>query len=72
LCLGIPARVMGIEGWMAEVEVGGVVRRASIQLLEHVEVGDYVLLHAGFAIQVIDEEEAEKTLKLLGALYEIR
>jgi hydrogenase expression/formation protein HypC len=49
----------------AEVEVGGVSRRASIMLTPEARVGDYVLLHTGYAINVIDEEEAAETLKIL-------
>lgn len=65
MCLAIPARVKSIEGIEAEVEIGGVSRRASILLTPEARVGDYVLLHTGYAINVIDEEEAAETLKLL-------
>jgi hydrogenase expression/formation protein HypC len=49
----------------AEVEIGGVRKRASLELVEDVGVGDYILLHAGFAIQKVSEEDALETLKLL-------
>jgi len=65
MCLSIPAKVVDINGNMADVSVGGTVFRAGLQMLENVEVGDYVLLHAGFAIQKISEEEALETLKIL-------
>jgi len=65
MCLAIPARVKSIEGIEAEVEIGGVSRKASILLTPEARVGDYVLLHTGYAINVIDEEEAAETLKLL-------
>jgi hydrogenase expression/formation protein HypC len=65
MCLAIPALVKSIEGMEAEVEVGGVSRRASIMLTPEARVGDYVLLHTGYAINVIDEEEAAETLKIL-------
>jgi len=65
MCLSIPAKVVDIKGNMADVSVGGTVFRAGLQMLENVEVGDYVLLHAGFAIQKISEEEALETLKIL-------
>ena len=55
MCLAIPARVKSVEGYEAEVEVGGVGRRASIVLTPEAKVGNYVLLHAGYAINVIDE-----------------
>ena len=68
MCLAIPALVKSIEGNEAEAELGGISRRISILLTPEVEVGDYVLLHTGYAINVIDEEEAEETLKLLAEM----
>jgi hydrogenase expression/formation protein HypC len=71
MCVAIPARVKSIEGSTADVEVGGVSRKISVQLTPEVQEDDYVLVHVGFAIQVVDEEEARETLKLfeeLGAL----
>lgn len=65
MCLAIPVKVASIEGDEAEIEIAGVKRRASIVLTPEVKVGDYVLLHTGYAIGVIDEAEAEETLKLL-------
>jgi hydrogenase expression/formation protein HypC len=65
MCLAIPVLVKSIDGQQAEVEVGGVRRRVSIWLTPDVRVGDYVLLHTGYAISVIDEAEARETLKLL-------
>lgn len=64
MCLAIPVRVTKIEGRKATVEVEGVVREAALDMVEDVKVGDYLLLHAGFAIQKLDEKEAEKTLDL--------
>lgn len=71
LCLGIPARILKLEGELAEVEIGGAMRKANIQLVPDAKIGEYVLLHAGFAIQRLDEKEALETLKLLEELYEI-
>lgn len=65
MCLAIPALVKSIEGQLAEVEVGEVGRKVSISLTPEVKVGDYVLLHTGYAINIIDEAEAKETLKLL-------
>ena len=65
MCLAIPARVKSIDGLQADVEIGGVGRRISIWLTPEVRVGDYVLLHTGYAINIIDEAEARETLKLL-------
>lgn len=64
MCLSIPARIISIDGDMAEVSAGGAVFRAGLQMIENVNVGDYILLHAGFAIQKISEEDASETLKL--------
>jgi len=71
MCLGIPAKIVRIDEVMAEVDVGGVKRKISIQLLQDVRIGEYVLLHAGFAIQRIDEKEARKTLKLVEEINEV-
>ena len=71
MCLAIPAQVKSIDGQQAVVEIGGVTRRASIQLTPEVKVGDYVLLHTGYAINVIDPAEAEETLKLLREISEV-
>ncbi len=66
MCLGIPGRVDRIDGVMATVEFGGVGRQVSLELVpDEVAVGDYVLVHAGFALERIDEEEARETLQML-------
>ena len=65
MCLAIPALVKSVEGKDAEVEIGGVRRRISIWLTPNISVGEYVLIHAGYAINSIDEGEATETLKLL-------
>jgi hydrogenase expression/formation protein HypC len=65
MCLGIPMKVVEVHGDRGMVEIGGVKREASFQLLENVKVGEYVLVHAGYAINKIDEEEAQETLDLL-------
>ena len=70
MCLAIPALVKSIEGQEAVVEVGGVSRKASIMLTPEAKVGDYVLLHTGYVINVIDQEEAEETLKLFQEMAE--
>jgi len=63
MCLSIPGQIIEITDEMAKVSVGGVVYEASIQMLDDVKVGDYVLMHTGFAIQKISEEEAIETLQ---------
>ena len=72
MCLAIPARVKSIRDHEAEVEIGGTSYRASIMLTPEVKVGDYVLLHTGYAISVIDEEEARETLRLLREIEELK
>jgi hydrogenase expression/formation protein HypC len=67
MCLSIPARIDSIEGDMAVVNVGGVTYQASLQLLDDVKPGDYILLHTGFAIQKLDPEEALETLQTFEA-----
>ena len=70
MCLSIPARIIEINGTMADVSVGGTIFKAGLQMVENVEVGDYILLHAGFAIQKISEKEALETLNLLNEMNE--
>jgi hydrogenase expression/formation protein HypC len=68
MCLAIPGRIVEIsdhENHIAKVEVGGVKRNVNIGMLDDVSVGDYVLIHVGFAMSKVDEREAEETLRLL-------
>lgn len=65
MCLGIPMRVKKIKGDFAEVESGRLTRTINIQMLSRIKVGDYVIVHAGFAIQKLNNQEARKTLDLL-------
>ena len=65
MCLSIPAKILSIDGDQAKVSVRGAEYSAGLQMIDDPEVGDYVLLHAGFAIQKISDEEAKETLKLL-------
>jgi hydrogenase expression/formation protein HypC len=64
MCLAVPVQVIARDGDEAEVEIGGVKRRVSVVLTPEVKVGDFVLLHTGYAINVVDEAEAKETLKL--------
>ena len=68
MCLSIPARILKIEGMMADVSVGGAVFKAGLQLVVDVCEGDYILLHAGFAIRKISEKEAQETLDILNEM----
>jgi hydrogenase expression/formation protein HypC len=70
MCLGIPGKVIEIEKNLAKVDVGGLIRDISIELCPEVSVGEYVLIHTGFAIQKVDEKEAEETLELLKEMAE--
>jgi hydrogenase expression/formation protein HypC len=63
MCLAVPGRILSIEGKDADVDFGGVTRKVNVSLV-NVNIGDYVIIHAGFAIQTVDREEAEETIKL--------
>jgi len=65
MCLAIPARIESIDGDRAVADIRGLKRRIGLALLPNAAIGEYVLLHAGFAIQRIDEREAEETYRLL-------
>jgi hydrogenase expression/formation protein HypC len=65
MCLAIPSKITQIKNYMATIDVDGVQREASLLLLEDAGVGDFVIVHAGFAIQKIDEAAAMETLKFL-------
>ena len=65
MCLAVPVLIKSIDGREAEAEIGGVSRRVSLWLTPEARVGDYVLVHTGYAINVLNQEEAEETLKLL-------
>ena len=65
MCLGVPMQVKTIENGMAICEIDGVQRETSLMMLDDVAIGDFVLIHAGFAIEKIDEDEARLTLQAL-------
>ena len=70
MCLGVPGKIVKIKKNMARVDVGGFLRDISLDLCPEVFIGEYVLIHAGFAIQKVDEKEAEETLDLLKKMAE--
>ena len=70
MCLAIPALITKIYGQQADVDIEGVSREVSLQLTPEAKVGDYVLLHTGYAISIIDAAEAEETLQLLRQMSE--
>jgi len=69
MCLGIPMKVIEINGNDAIAEAGGVRRNIRLDLIEGVNKGDYVLIHTGYAIEKLEEEDALETLKLLDEVY---
>ena len=68
MCLAIPAKVISIEGPIALVTIEDVEYKASLLLLDNIAPGDFVMLHAGFAIEKVDPEEAAETLRLLNEI----
>ena len=73
MCLAIPGKIVEIvdaENDIAKVDVGGVRRNVNIGMLDGTKVGDYVLIHVGFAMSKIDEHEAEETLRVLNEIGE--
>ena len=71
MCLAIPALIKSIDGHQAMVDIDGVTREVSLQLTPEARVGDYVLVHTGYAINVLDQKEAEETLALLRQIAEM-
>jgi hydrogenase expression/formation protein HypC len=70
MCLAVPGRIMEIDGVTARVDFGGITREANVSLVPEAAVDSYVLVHAGFAIQVLNESEAEETLNLFRQMAE--
>lgn len=71
MCLAIPARItQKLDGDMAVVDLGGVRKEISLALVDQAEVGDYVIVHVGYALSKLDPEEAAKTLALFAELAE--
>ena len=68
MCLGIPMKVRKINKDFAQVESGRLIRNVNIQMLKNIKTGDYVIVHAGFAIEIVDPKRARETLKLIDDL----
>ena len=68
MCLAIPSKIVKIENTIGTIDAGGVKKEISLLLLEDVKIGDYVIVHAGFAIHKIDESVAMESLKYLREL----
>lgn len=64
MCLAVPVKILEISGKTGKAEIGGVRREINLTFIEDLNIGDYVLLHAGFAIQVIDEKEALEAIEI--------
>jgi len=64
MCLAVPMKVIEISANQARAEVGGVIYRANLDLLSDVRIGDYIIVHAGFAIEKLDEETARENLAI--------
>jgi hydrogenase expression/formation protein HypC len=71
MCLAIPALIKSIENKEAEAEIGGISRCISLRLTPEAKVGDYVIVHTGYAINILDQKEAEETLKILRQIAEV-
>ena len=69
MCLAIPARITALDGHIATVEAEGMVTSADVSVLPDIKIGDYVMVHAGLAIQKYEEEEALANLALIRELY---
>ncbi len=73
MCVAVPSRIISIDDLMATIDVQGAQRQVSLMLLpEEAEIGEYVLVHAGFAIQKLDKEAGEETLKLFDLLADLK
>ena len=71
MCLAVPSKIVSITDQLGKVDIGGVIKEVNLCLLEDAQVGDYVIIHAGYAIQRIDEDEAQVTLQLFREMAEL-
>jgi hydrogenase expression/formation protein HypC len=71
MCLAVPARVQSIDGDFAQVDFGGASKKVCVSLLPDLKVGEYVIIHTGYAIESMKEDEAKKTLALFEEMAEI-
>ena len=70
MCLAVPVKIVSLDGSHATVDAGGNILPVDLSLVTDAAIGDYVLIHAGFAIQKYDPEDAEETLRLLGEMLD--
>ena len=71
MCLSIPAKILSIEGKTARASVGGTIINVGLHMIDDIKEGDYVLVHTGFALQKISDDEAQETLKLIKEMEDI-
>lgn len=69
MCLAIPMKIKKIDGEFAKVETGRLIRTINIQMVPAIKEGDYVIVHAGFALEKIDPQKAKETLKVINEIY---
>lgn len=71
MCLAVPARLIKINGQIGTIEIEGVQRNCSLALVPDAQLEDWILVHAGFAVQIVDEEEAKATMEIFKELEEL-
>ena len=71
MCVAIPGLIKSIDGSLAQVEIGGITQTANLQLCPQAKVGDYVIVHTGYAINTLDQHEARETLELFDAIARV-
>jgi len=71
MCVAIPGLIRSIDGSLAQVEIGGITQTANLQLCPQAKVGDYVIVHTGYAINTLDQQEAKETLELFEAIARV-
>jgi hydrogenase expression/formation protein HypC len=72
MCLAIPAQILVLEKYSAKIDIMGIESKVNIELIEDPKVGDYILVHAGFAIQRIDAEYFEELQKIFNSMLEVK
>ncbi len=70
MCLAVPLKLIEIDNDMGTIESGGIKRKVNLSIVENPKIGDYVVVHAGFAISIMDQEEGEKTLSMISEWLE--
>lgn len=69
MCLAVPGKIVSIDDCIGDVDFGGVIRKANLSMVE-AQVGDWAVVHAGYAIQIMDEEDAQETIRLWNEVVE--